>query len=201
MSTARPPVESAYRCANSSWRQGWRDSLDFNKMLSGFFDKILTTMQIPLLRWWLPSLFNTYRDQVRDRLSSVDPIGLPRFGQVPIPASDIFVHMYRFEGDLHLVSFKFTCNDRSHRPRTKGSSATFVLVVHSMSPAEHGLIEKPTLELWLSQVISTRYKPSHPSANCATYLALARCYRSFHSRGFGSTSPMGVINCLRCQQR
>ena len=98
-----------------------------------------------LLRRRLPSLFNTYRDRVRDCLSSVNPTGLPRFGQVPIPASDIFVHMCRFEGDRHLVSFKFTCNDKSHWPRTKGSSATFVLVVHSMSPAEDGLIEKPTL--------------------------------------------------------
>ena len=43
------------RCVNS----GWRDSSDFNEMLSGFFDNILTTMRIPLLRRRLPSLFNS----------------------------------------------------------------------------------------------------------------------------------------------
>ena len=48
---------SAHRYTNSSWRQGWRDSSEFNEILHFFFDNILTTTLIPLLRRWLPSLF------------------------------------------------------------------------------------------------------------------------------------------------
>ena len=87
---------STYRYANSSWKQGWRDSSNFNEMLGCFFDSILTTMRIPLLRRRLPSLFNTYWDRVRDHLSAIDPISFPRLGQNEIAVSDIFVHMCRF---------------------------------------------------------------------------------------------------------
>ena len=48
---------SAYRYTSSSWGQGWRDSSDFNEILHFFFDSILSTTLIPLLRRWLPSLF------------------------------------------------------------------------------------------------------------------------------------------------
>ena len=104
-------------------------------------------MQIPLLCRQLPSLFTTYWDRVRDHLNTIDPISFPCFGQSPISASDIFVRMCRFEGDRHLVSLKSTCNDESHRSRTKGYNATFVLVV---PPAEHSFTERPTLQLWVS---------------------------------------------------
>ena len=141
---------STYRYANSSWRQGWRDSSNFNEMLGCFFDSILTTMRIPLLRRRLPSLFNTYRDRVRDHLSAIDPISFPRLGQNEVAVSDIFVHMCRFEGNRPLVSLKFTCHDGSHQPRTKEYGVAFILLVHNMSPAERGFTEKPTLQLWLS---------------------------------------------------
>ena len=155
---------SAYRYASSSWRwQGYqRDSSDFNEMLGCFFNNILTTTRIPLLRRWLPSLFNTYRDWVRDQLSAIDPINFPRFGQNQIAASDVFVHLCRFEGDRPLVSLKFTCDDELHQPQTKEYGVTFILLVHNLnvSPAEHGFTEKPTFQLWLSNYFcKIRAKP------------------------------------------
>ena len=138
-------IFSAYRHTDSSWRQRWRESSGFNEMLSRSFDNILTAMRMPLLRRQLPSLFNTCRDRVRDHLSTIDPISFPRFGQSPISASDIFVRMGQLEGDRHLVSLKFTCDDKSHRSRSKGYNATFVVVVHNVS-----LAERPTLQLWVS---------------------------------------------------
>jgi len=119
-------------------------------MLCCFFDNKLTTTRIPLLRRWLPSLFNTYRDQVCDYLSAIDPINFPRFGQNQIAASDTFVHMCRFEGDRPLVSLKFTCGVGSHQPQTKEHGVAFILLVHNVSPAEHGFTKKPTFQLWLS---------------------------------------------------
>ena len=71
---------STYRYANPTWRQQWRRSSDFNGMLTHFFDTILTTMRIPLLRGQLPSLFNLYRDQVRDHLSAINPTDFPCLG-------------------------------------------------------------------------------------------------------------------------
>ena len=105
---------------------------------------------MPLLRRQLPSLFIACRDRVRDHLNMIDSISFPRFGQSPISASNIFVCTCRFEGDRHLVSLKSTCDDKSHRSRTKGYNATFVLVVHNVPPAEHSFIERPTLQLWVS---------------------------------------------------
>ena len=120
-------------------------------MLAHFFDNILTMMRIPSLCGRLPSLFNLYRDKVRDCLSAINPTDFPRFGQIPIPAAEIFVHMGRSEGHHRLVSFKFTCDDESHLPRTKQYGATFVLVERNTPPAGHaGFTPKPTLQQWLS---------------------------------------------------
>ena len=58
--------------------------------------------------------------------------------------------MGRAEGDHRLVSFKFTCGDESHQPRTKRYGATFILVEHGTPPGGHSFTEKPTLQQWLS---------------------------------------------------
>jgi hypothetical protein len=141
---------SLYRYANPPWRQRWRGTSNFNQMLAGLFDNILTTMRVPPLRRQLPSLFNTYRDQVRDYLHELDTINFPRCGQVLAAASNIFAWMSRFEGDHHLVHLNYTCNDETHRPRIKRYSATFVLVVYDPPQVERVSVEKPTLHTWLS---------------------------------------------------
>ena len=69
---------------------------------------------------------------------------------ISIAPSEIFVHMDRAEGYHHLVSFNFTCDNESHRPRTKRYSATFILVEHNMPPAGHGFAERSTLQQWFS---------------------------------------------------
>ena len=143
-------IFSAYRYADSSWRQQWRDYSDFNGMLSCFFDSILTTMRAPLRRRQLPSLFNVYRDRVRDRLSIVGPVNFPRFGPNSIAVSDVFVCISHWEGDHPLVSLKFICDDESHQPRTEEYGATFVLLLHNVAPDEYSFTKKPTLQLWLS---------------------------------------------------
>ena len=58
-------IFSMHRYADLPWKQQWRGSSGFNGMLVGFFDRTLTTMQIPSPRSRLPSLFNTYRDCVK----------------------------------------------------------------------------------------------------------------------------------------
>ena len=67
-----------------------------------------------------------------------------------------------FEGDRPLVSLKFTCDDESHQPQTKGYGVTFIMLAHNVSPAEHGFTEKPTFQLWLSSYFrKIRTKPPH----------------------------------------
>jgi hypothetical protein len=141
---------SMYRYASLPWRQQWRGSSDFNGMLAGFFDNILVTVRMPLLHRQLPSLFNGYRDRVRDHLNAIDPTCFPRFGQNNVAASEIFVQMCRFEGNRRPVHLKFTCDNGTHQPVTKTYTTTFILMTHEAPPAEHSFSGKPTIQLWLS---------------------------------------------------
>ena len=167
-------VFSIYRYASLSWRRQWRGSSYFNEILAGFFDSILTTMRIPLLRRRFTSMFNTYRDRVHDHLNTIDPTNFPRFGQSNISAADIFVHMCRFEGDHRLARLGFACDDGAHQPAPliKTHSVTFVLLEHRISLAEHGFTGKPTLQLWLSSYL---HKVEDTSPQCQTCYMPCSC--------------------------
>ena len=146
---------SMYRHAGPSWRREWCKSSDFNRTTAGFFDHILTTMRTPSVRRQLPSLFNTYRDRVRHYLSTTNAGLFPRFGQNDLAVSDIFVQMYRFDGDPRLVRLKFSCSDPSHQTRTKGDSLTFVLLQHTLDGIEPGPNGgPPMLQRWVSSYLS-----------------------------------------------
>lgn len=147
-------IFSTYRYADLSWRREWCGSSDFNRMTAGFFDHILTAMRTPLIRSQLPSLFNMYRDRVRDYLNTIDPDNFPRFGENNVAVSDIFVHMCRLNGDPRLAHLKAGCNDSSHQPLIKGYSLTFILLSHTLSLGERGTREnRPTLQLWISSYL------------------------------------------------
>lgn len=157
---------STYRYADQPWRQQWQDSSNFNHTLAGLFDNLLTTMQMPLLRRQLPFLFNMYRDQVHDHLNTLDTANFPRCGQILVAASDIFAYMCRLEGNHRLVRLKFTCSNETHKPRIKKYSATFVLVVHKLAPANHASTEKPTLQAWLSSYFREMQAVPHRCKTC-----------------------------------
>lgn len=144
-----------YRYASLSWRQEWCGSSDFNRMSAGFFDHILTAMRTPLIRRQLPSLFNMYRDRIRDHLNAIDAANFPRFGGNIVAVSDIFVRMCRFNGDPRLVSVEYSCDDPSHRPLIKGDSLTFILIQHTLSAVDlaPSTGNPPTLQQWISSYL------------------------------------------------
>jgi hypothetical protein len=158
---------SAYRYADPPWRHQWRTSSDFNGTLAGFFDHILTATQIPMLRRQLPSLFNMYRDRVRDDLNAIDAVRFPRFGQNVVAASEIFDRMCNFEGTRRSVCLRFTCDNEGHQPRTKERDLTYALIVHNPPPVEDGFAERPTLQQWLSSYINELRTNPPPCYTCS----------------------------------
>ena len=149
------------------WRQKWCGSSDFNGMVAGYFDHILTTTRTPLIRGQLPSLFNMYRDRVRDHLNAIDPANFPWFGGNTIAVSDIFVRMCRLSGDPCLIYIEYNCDNPSHQPLIKGNSLTFILLQHTLSAANHTPGRSPlTLWLWISSYLRELRTARPPCQTC-----------------------------------
>jgi len=191
---------STYRYANSSWRQGWRDSSDFNEMLCCFFDNILTTTRIPLLHRWLPSLFIHTGTGFATTSAQSTPLASPALARTrSLPPTSSFTCVVLRETVPWFPSSSLaTMNHINLRPRSTVSPSS-CLCITCLQPSTVSLKSQPSS--YGSRVISARSELNHPSANRATYYpTITRRCRLSRSHGFESTFPLEVIGCLRCQR-
>ena len=182
---------SAYRYTSSSWGQGWRDSSDFNEILHFFFDSILSTTLIPLLRRWLPSLFiqtgtGFATTSVQSTLLTSPASARTRL----LPPTSLSICVVLRETVPWFPSSSLaTMGHINLRPRNTVSPSS-CLYITCLQPSMVSLESQPSS--YGSQVISARFELNDPSTDHATHPTITRHSRLSRSHGFGLTFFLGV---------
>ena len=190
---------SAYRYTSLSWGQGWRDSSDFNEILHFFFDSILSTTLIPLLRRWLPSLFIQTGTEFATTSVQSTLLTSPASARTRLlPPTSLSICVVLRETVPWFPSSSLAMMGHINlRPRNTVSPSS-CLYITCLQPSMVSLESQPSS--YDSQVISARFELNDPSTNRATQPTITRHSRLSRSHGFGSTFPLGVIGCLRYQR-
>jgi len=139
------------------------------------------------------------RSGVRDHLSAIDPINFPHLARTrSLPPTSSSICVILRETDPWFPSSSLaTMGHINLRPRSTASPSS-CLCITCLQPSTVSPKSQPSS--YGSRVISARSGLNHPSAGRATRPTITHCYRLSRSHGFGSTFPLGVIGCLRCQR-